>query len=108
MAGLRTLTLLLGALAVLLLGALPASAMVPAAPAPCHDMGPGTPDSRPDPDMPMKPMGCCVACVVVMAPAAPLRTTPRLPAPPRSVLRFLLPAGESVSPEPHPPRLIVS
>lgn len=101
----RTLTLLLGALAVLTLGALPAPANASAMP-PCHETSSGhhAPADTPAPEKPMKPMGCCVACVATVAPEPPLRSGVFLPTPPRSLTAALLPVGQTLSPEPHPPR----
>ena len=79
MAILRVLSILLGVLAVLTLGA--ASGPVKADAMPCHEQGmemTGTPmTSSPDTPAPSKPvgvtMGCCVMCVVspLQEPAPP-------------------------------------
>ncbi|RZJ26619.1 MAG: hypothetical protein EON85_12195, partial [Brevundimonas sp.] len=71
MALLRTLLMLCGALAVLTLGALPASA-AGSAPPPCHEMsGSLSHDDSPanSPTKAMKVMACCVMCVTAPAPA---------------------------------------
>lgn len=101
----RTLTLLLGALAVLTLGALPAPASAAAMP-PCHETSSGhhAPADSPAPEKPMKPMGCCVACVTTVAPEPPVRAGVVLPTAPRTLTAALLPVGEILSPDPHPPR----
>lgn len=108
MAVFRTLTLLLGALAVLTLGALSAPAPAYAAMPPCHaetGHGQDAPADGGAPDKPMKPMGCCVACVATTAPEPPLKAGLILPAPPRAAPPPPMPLGETLSPEPHPPRL---
>lgn len=101
----RTLTLLLGALAVMTLGALPAPSSASAMP-PCHETSSGhhPPADRPAPEKPMKPMGCCVACVATVVPGPPVRADVFLPTPPRNLIAALLPVGEILSPDPHPPR----
>lgn len=100
----RTLLFLLGALGVLLLGAVaPASAQTE--PAPCHEMagmGPETP--APSSERPIKSMGCCIACVAagVVAPptGAAVAIRPRTPEPaPRP-----LPSGRRLLPETGPPK----
>jgi|SRR5215217_2120743 len=101
---LRTLTLLLGALAVLTLGALSGPASADAPMPSCHEMEHR--QDAPAPDKPMKTMGCCVACVTAVAPEPPIRGGASLPSPSRIAARFLMPVGESLSPEPHPPRQI--
>ncbi|MGQ3039608.1 MAG: hypothetical protein ACT6QQ_03015 [Brevundimonas sp.] len=52
----------------------------------------------------MKPMGCCVACVATVVPGPPVRADVALPKPPRNLIAALLPVGEILSPDPHPPR----
>ncbi|MBA4805908.1 MAG: hypothetical protein H2037_00005, partial [Brevundimonas sp.] len=67
-----SLLLLIGALAVLTLGALGVSAAPAMAEAPCHEMSHETTSTDPAPNRPakaMKAMACCVACVA--APALP-------------------------------------
>ncbi|HEV7228397.1 hypothetical protein [Brevundimonas sp.] len=103
----RSVMLLAGVLAVMLLGVGTAVGAAPhhAAP-PCHG-SPATPNDggshQPDLDD-MKAMACCVACVAADLPAAP-------PAPDAALARSsddaALPGpltGLTPSPEPHPPR----
>lgn len=101
----RTLTLLIGALAVLTLGALPAPASASAMP-PCHETSSGhnLPADSPASEKPVKPMGCCVACVATVVPEPPVRFAVVLPTPPRNLIAALLPVGAILSPDPHPPR----
>ncbi len=104
MALVRTLLLLLGALGVLLLGAVSPAMAATEAP-PCHDMAgmtSGAPASTPD--KPMKSMACCVACIAAPAIVPPVRTgvTAR-PTPPQPALR-VLPTGRSPSPDTGPPK----
>lgn len=108
-----SLLLLLGALAVLTLGAVGVSASPAMAEAPCHEMSHSTPDQTSDQapntsGKAMKPMVCCAACVAAPAvePAARLTSTispARLSAP-----LVDLPAGRRLSPEPGPPRLLIA
>lgn len=118
MALLRTLLMLCGALAVLTLGALPASAAGPSAP-PCHEMssqpmsGPmhhgnastEAPDKTPDkaPDKAMKVMACCVMCVAAPAPA-PVAATAVATAPDPRPLPVARLSGHGPAPEHGPPR----
>ncbi|MFN7112382.1 MAG: hypothetical protein ACK4M2_12160 [Brevundimonas sp.] len=105
--------LLIGALAVLTLGALGVSASPAMAEAPCHETSHAAPDQTPDhsgktPGKPMKAMACCVACVAApnLNPAsdpAPTVAPARLNAP-----LFNVPAGLLLSPEPGPPRLLIA
>jgi hypothetical protein len=104
MAFARTLLMLLGALGVLLLGAV-SPAMASAEPAPCHEMaGMGHGDGAPQPDKPVKSMACCVACIAAPGVTPPVRSGvavraalphPTLPA---------LPTGRRLTPETGPPR----
>lgn len=111
MALIRTLSMLLGALAVLWLGAVPMPAASAEAP-PCHEkaMSHGTaPDApSPSPDKPMKVMGCCVACVASPLPQPPVRTAVRAPAPVHAVRPQALLAGLTTAPEPGPPRTVAA
>ena len=104
MAPLRTLLLLLGALGVLLLGAVSPMAASTETP-PCHEMvgrSSGAPTSTPD--KPMKSMACCVACIAAPAVVPPIRTgVAARPAPPQPTLRAL-PTGRRLSPETGPPK----
>lgn len=87
MAVLRTLMILLGALAVLTLGATPMSAMAEAPP--CHSQEHPAPADQPA-SKALKIMACCVACVaaprvepadtpVILTPASVQRTAPSSP-----------------------------
>ena len=104
MALIRTLSMLLGALAVLWLGAVSAPAPVEAATPPCHEIAVdhGAPADAPSPDKPMKTMSCCVACVAAPLPQPPIRASVRAPAP--AVDPQTLPVGRTPAPEPGPPR----
>lgn len=108
MRALQALMMLLGALAVLIIGALPASALTDASSAPpCHETtthSSGTETPSPAPDKPMKAMDCCVVCVTAptLRPPDRARLAPPRPAP--AVRLTALPAGERPAPEPHPPR----
>jgi hypothetical protein len=107
----QSLLLLIGALSVLALGAVGASAS-PAAAAPCHETGHETGQSSPDQTpnhapKAMKAMICCVACVATptLDPApmsGPTVSPSRVAAVPST-----LPAGQLLSPEPGPPRLLI-
>ncbi|VXB50743.1 hypothetical protein [Brevundimonas sp. G8] len=103
---LQSLLLLIGALAVLALGTVGASAS-PAA-APCHETSQTMPGEAPS-HVPkaMKAMICCVACVATPtldpAPLSGLKVSPaRLAA-----VLIDMPAGRLLSPEPGPPRLLI-
>ena len=99
--------LLIGALAVLTLGAVGVSASPAMAEAPCHETSHAAPDQTPDqPVKTVKAMACCVACVAAptLDPASgpgPAVTPVRLNAP-----RVDFPAGRLLSPEPGPPRFL--
>lgn len=104
MALVRTLLLLLGALGVLLLGAVSPVAASTASP-PCHEMAGMTSEAPAStPDKPMKSMACCVACVAAPAIVPPVRTglTTRA-TPPLPILR-VLPTGRRPSPDTGPPK----
>lgn len=99
--------MLFGALAVLTLGAVGASAS-PRDVAPCHQTSHQTPDHAPAPMKAMKAMSCCVACVAtaVLEPST-------LPAQAISPVRLVhpattLPVGLRVTPEHGPPRLLIA
>jgi len=106
----RTLLLLIGVLAVLVLGA---SGRARADTAhPCHETaaphhGAATPSTPPSaPGRAPAAMACCATCV--SAPAAPLPDTPSLADVPGGrafVLTHALPGGLSPAPEPGPPRV---
>ncbi len=104
--------MLLGAFGVLVLGALPASAMTDAAPgSPCHEMamGPGSASHSPAParetGKAMTGMTCCVSCVVTLGLQPPLRPAAVHPDARPSPRLAALPVGLSPSPEPGPPRV---
>jgi len=100
----RTLLLVMGALAILSLGAAGASAAPRQAP-PCHEMGGNAP--APDHHAPakaMKVMACCAACVVAPAPETPTgakATLSRASVAPAPTLAL---PGRRLTPEPAPPR----
>ena len=103
---LRTLSMLLGALAVLWLGAVPMPATSAEVP-PCHEMTIEHGETpAPSPDKPMQVMGCCVACVVAPLPQPPVRAVVRPPAPGHAARLQTLPVGQIPSPEPGPPRAV--
>jgi hypothetical protein len=108
-----SLLLLIGALAVLTLGAVGVSASPAAASAPCHETGHETRSSTPDQtpahqNKPMKAMVCCVACVTAPALDPAARPGPTV-APARLVAPLIdFPAGRLLSPEPGPPRLLIA
>jgi hypothetical protein len=112
MRALHALMMLLGALAVLTVGAVPASARGDVASAPpCHETtmhhdGAGTPS--PAPEKAMKTMACCVACVTMPSVLPPEQPRAIAPAPAVIAAPAALPAGERPAPEPHPPRRPVS
>lgn len=110
MALIRTLSMLLGALAVLWLGAVSGPAPAQAATPPCHEMtmDHGAPADAPSPDKPMKTMGCCVACVATPMPQPPVRAAVRAPAPVLAIGPQTLPVGRSPAPEPGPPRTVAA
>lgn len=99
----RTLLFLLGALGVLLLGAV-SPTMAASEPAPCHETA-GTRDAPSSlPDRPMKSMACCVACIAAPAIAPPVRGGLMVrSASPQPAARPL-PAGRRPSPDTGPPR----
>lgn len=103
----QSLLLLIGALSVLALGAVGASAS-PATAAPCHETGQPSPDQTPNhAPKAMKTMICCVACVAAPtldpSPISGLTLSPsRIVAMPAAI-----PAGQLLSPEPGPPRLLI-
>jgi len=104
--------MLLGALAVLWLGAVVAPAPASAETPPCHEMTMShgmTPDApAPSPDKPMKAMGCCVACVAAPVPQPPVRAAVRATAPVHSTRLQALPVGQTTAPEPGPPRTVAA
>ena len=112
MAMVRILVLLIGALAVLALGASTPARAEAVAPPPCHEMvagprggsGPATP--APGKAHAMAAMACCVACVAAPAPVLPGVPTPAaVPADETRARASPLRVGLSPAPEPGPPRL---
>jgi len=104
MALLRTLLLLLGALGVLLLGAVSPAAASTETP-PCHEMAGMASDAPASkPDKPMKSMACCIACIAAPAIVPPIRSGVAVRAAvPQPALRAL-PSGRRLSPETGPPK----
>ena len=104
MAFVRTLLMLLGALGVLLLGAVSPTMAATEAP-PCHEMA-GMSSDRPaqSPDRPMKSMACCVSCIAAPSITPPVRTGVAVRAAlPQPTLRTL-PTGRRPSPDTGPPK----
>lgn len=103
---LQTLLLLIGAMAVLVLGAgLPASV---AEAAPCHAeraVHHGAPEAPTPPSKALKAMGCCVVCVTAPLPQPRDATTGALPGARHDPMPVALPRGLILSPEPFPPRV---
>ncbi len=104
MAFARILLLLLGALGVLLLGAV-APAMAATEPAPCHEMAGSLSDAPTrSSDRPMKSMACCVACIAAPSIVPPMRSpVASRPDRPQPAVR-LLPTGRHPSPASGPPK----
>ena len=103
----QALMMLLGALAVLMTGVAPASALADhSSSPPCHQAathhGAGTP--TPDPGEAMKAMDCCVSCVAAPGLRPPERARVTSPRPAAAAPPVAMPRGELPSPEPHPPR----
>lgn len=99
--------MLLGALSVLMLGAIPASATTGDATPPCHEAAgshPDVPAHQGNSGKALAAMACCVSCVItpVMQPPprdlAPHAERPAAPVP------ASLPVGLSPAPEPGPPK----
>lgn len=105
MAALRTLMILIGALAVLTLGALAAAGPAEAAAPSCHGTEHGAPAGHDGPAKAAMPMACCVACVAAVPPQPSIRAAVSPLPPAHDGLSPLPPAGERPAPEPHPPRL---
>ena len=108
MRALHALMMLLGALAVLMTGAVPASALgdVSSAP-PCHETAThhaGTEAPSPAPGKAVQAMDCCVACVASPTLQPPGRARLTTPPPGVAVPPVTVPTGEQPAPEPHPPR----
>lgn len=106
MRSLNLILMLLGALSVLVLGAIPASALTTQAP-PCHEAAATSP-SRHEAPAPsgkaMAAMACCVSCVVTPALAAPSRDLAAHPEKPAAPVPASLPIGLSPAPEHGPPK----
>lgn len=104
MVAIRTLLMLLGALGVLLLGAVSPTMAATEAP-PCHEMaGTGHDGSAPSPDRAMKSMACCVACIAAPGVTPPVRAGVGFRAAlPQPALRTL-PTGRRLVPETGPPK----
>jgi hypothetical protein len=108
--GVRSLNLilmLLGALSVLMLGAIPASAMANDAP-PCHEATAQThheaPPASGKPGKAMAAMACCVACVVAPALQPPAGEPAVLSESLARPVPASLPVGLSPTPEHGPPK----
>ena len=113
MRALQAMVMLLGALAVLMTGIVPAMAMPgdDASPPPCHEMGVEQREASSQPTHPgkaMKTMDCCVACVAAPVLSPPARGRLTTPRPMATAAPMALPSGERPSPEPHPPRPALS
>lgn len=109
MRALQALMMLLGALAVLMTGAVPASAAADTPP--CHEATPHharMESPAPAPDKAMKAMDCCVAWVTAPSLLQPEQPRAKAPAPTLVAAPAALPLGERPAPEPHPPRRAVS
>ena len=108
MRAVQALMMLLGALAVLMIGVAPASARGEASTTPpCHEAAMahgGAVTPSPTPDKAVKSMDCCVACVATPTLRSPERARVAAPRPALATPPAALPAGESPAPEPHPPR----
>ena len=108
MRALQAMIMLLGALAVLMAGAVPASA---APTPPCHEAtahhaGMEAPGSTPD--KVMKAMDCCVGWVTAPSLLQPEQPRAKAPAPTLIAAPAALLPGERPAPDPHPPRRAVS
>lgn len=109
MRGLNVLLMLLGALSVLILGAIPVSAMTGGTP-PCHETASASRTHHEAPAPSGKPgkaiaaMACCVSCVITPAPQPLMREPAAVPAMPAAPVPASLPVGLSPAPEPGPPK----
>ena len=101
---LRAIFLMLGVLAVLVLGGLGASTMADdSAPPPCHE-APMEPAGDHDPAKGSPVMACCIACVTTPVPAPASEVVivhDALPSPSAALER----TGRDLAPEPGPPRI---
>jgi len=103
---LQTLLLLIGAMAVLILGAGGMSASAAEA-ASCHAESAahhGAPDAPATPSKALKAMGCCVVCVTAPLPQPRDAATAAMPGARHGLSPMALPHGLIPSPEPFPPR----
>lgn len=106
---LNLILMLLGALSVLMLGAVPASAEAGDA-ASCHDAVATSQPSHEAPALPGKPgkavaaMACCVSCVVAPELQPPTREMVVHPETPGAPVPANLPVGLSPTPEHGPPK----
>lgn len=102
--------MLLGALSVLMLGAIPASAAAGSGAAPCHEVAATAQSHHEAPAPSGKPgkataaMACCVSCVVAPAMQPPVRGLTAPAAGPAAPVPASLPVGQSPSPEHGPPK----
>lgn len=100
----RTLFMLIGALGVLFLGAIP-TAMADSPPAPCHEMAAAGHDDRaPQPDQRMKSFICCVTCIEAPAITPADRSGFAVRAMRLQPTARILPVGLRLSPETGPPK----
>ncbi|HYC68023.1 hypothetical protein [Brevundimonas sp.] len=108
MRALHALMMLFGALAVLMTGAVPASAWADTSSTPpCHETAMahgGAETPSPASDTAMTGLDCCVACVAAPALPIPDRARLRSPQPAPAAPAVTLLCGEQPAPEPHPPR----
>lgn len=107
---LNLILMLLGALSVLMLGAIPASAMTGEASPPCHEAATASPSHHEAPVGSGKPgkamtaMACCISCVVTAALQPPSRDLSAHSEAPAAPVPTSLPVGLSPSPEHGPPK----
>jgi len=105
---LNLILMLLGALSVLMLGAVPASAMTGDATPPCHEATARSHHEAPAPSgKPGKAMAmaCCVSCVVTPALQPPAREPVAHSETPAASVPASLPVGLSPAPEHGPPKV---
>lgn len=96
--------MLIGALAVLFLGAEP-TAMANSPPAPCHEAAAmGHDDRAPQPDQRMKSFACCVTCIAAPAITPVDRSGLAVRAIRLQPVARTLPVGLRLSPETGPPK----
>lgn len=110
MRAVQALIMLLGALAVLMTAAAPASADASSAP-PCHETTmhhDGVETPSPASGKTMKAMDCCVAWVTTPTLLPPEESRVTAPRPAAVAAPAALPAGEQPAPDPHPPRPALS